>query len=72
MEEFAMHWIRFSKVRKSSTTQIEMKPPTSYSNNHKKLRIHPNYEYVKRQNQIQNNSLGKHAKKAYKNIINVN
>ena len=49
-----------------------MKPPTSYSNNHKKLRIHPNYEYVKRKIQIQNNSLGKHAKKAYKNILNVN
>ena len=72
MGEFSMHWIRFSKVRKSSTTQIEMKPPTSYSNNHKQLRTHPKHEYVKCKNQIQNNSSGKHAKKAYKNILNVN
>ena len=67
-----MHLIRFSKVRRSSTTQIEMKPPTSYSNNHKQLRTHPKHEYVKCKNQIQNNSSGKHAKKAYKNILNVN
>ena len=47
MEEFSMHLIRFSKVRKSSTTRIEMKSPTSYTNNHKQLRIHPKYENVK-------------------------
>ena len=64
MEEFSMHF--------NSTTQTEMKPPTSYSSNHIQLRIHPKYENVKRTNQIQNNSSEKHAKKVYINILSVN
>ena len=64
MEEFSMHF--------NSTTRTEMKPPTSYSNNHKQLLIHPKYENIKRTNQIQNNPSGKHVKKAYINILNVN